>query len=59
MDKIRKMIFDSQDPAIVKTNGDINVMDLKAVIRFMEEMLSKNLKKNNSQVLSYIDGVYS
>ena len=59
MREVLTLIFQSDDPEINETNEDTQIMGLKAVVRFMEEMLSKKQGKATHQFMPCIDGARS
>ena len=59
MDEVLKTIFTSNDPAIIEINKDSQTTGLKAVVRFMEEMLSQKPGKATHKFMLCIDGPQS
>ena len=56
MNEVIKVVFNSDDPAIIETDEDTLTLGLLAVARFIEEMLSEGTGKNTRQFMSCVDG---
>ena len=56
MDQVIKVVFNSEDPAMIETDEDTLTLGLMAVVRFMEELVSTKTGKKTHQFMSCLDG---